>query len=140
MAKQSVKKAVRPAATPEMRTDAVDFYIANREANNASTRARGLRKTLYKSMVKGGLDHFEHEATIGNKRVALNVWVGQKEDSYIDPKVIYKEIDLDDFLALVTISKTRLKEFFPEDFARFVAMSETPSLCPENVHVEEVKV
>lgn len=145
MAKTALKPSVRvaqvkpPKATAAMTTQVATFYTQNRICNDAGRAAKKARKELYGLMVNAGLEKFPYIIVKPDRKISLNVWIGCKSGTYLDPEILLKELGLANFLRACDVSKASLMELFPEIAARLIALAEKPCKADENVHIEEVK-
>lgn len=128
---------VKPSAvTQEMKKLAAESHRENVVMNAAKRKSEKARKALYSEMKDAGIKSFDLITNIDGKDISLESIVQRGERTVIDTAALSSIVSKDQFLAIISASKSKVEQVAGKDVAVRVARTEPGT---ENVSIKVKK-
>lgn len=134
---RSPRVATTPTPTPQMVTLAQEAFLANKEANAATSRCKAKQKDLSKAMTKAGVDAFEFMGpTLTGGQVRARAAIEPITKDVIDVEVLRTIVDDKTFMRIISATQGKVKEEAGEHVCYKALVTED---CPAELKIKEVK-
>jgi hypothetical protein len=130
-------RPVAPQPTGEMIRLAQEAFLANKEANAATSRCKAKQKELSKAMSKAGIDAFEFMGPVPTGgEVAARAAIEPFDCDVISVEILRGLVDDATFMRIVKASQTAVKDEAGEYVCNKALVTETR---PPELKIKEVK-